>query len=416
LTLISRAAPNWGEPLQEDLMALLENFANSTPPGNPTYGQVWYDTSASPGELKVFTLSGAWAKIILSGSEVGSTAGIVPPVPAIEGRLWYDTNTNPGILKVFHNGSWIVVSDLGCFVSSVAPVNPTEGKLWLNNSTNVLSVFTNGAWLNVYDPNTVNSAISTAINNINFAIPVQATAPTSTGSNLWYDNSSHNQLMVNNGSTWVQSSNLIGSTPKVSSIYKAMYRGEFTSYTYNLSLCNQHFGGDPAVQTSSYPYVANVTGDTILVSPEGGLTKTAITNIGIINVDITPLVDSYVTFTGYHTGACAPAFHSGQIVFYIDVLIDGVRIGSGTPNISNLWVHPTPGIGSYDIYLGSEGFTLDLRNFSGMLAVGNQLSGAIFKAGVKKTVTIKWMPAAAANYSLAEGLFETYADLKVQPI
>ena len=42
LRLYGRGALEWGESVDEDLVRLLENFAGSTPPLNPTPGQLWY--------------------------------------------------------------------------------------------------------------------------------------------------------------------------------------------------------------------------------------------------------------------------------------------------------------------------------------------------------------------------------------
>ena len=41
LTLTGRGSANWGQQLQENLLWLLENFADSTAPAVPTTGQLW---------------------------------------------------------------------------------------------------------------------------------------------------------------------------------------------------------------------------------------------------------------------------------------------------------------------------------------------------------------------------------------
>jgi len=57
LVLIGRNFPAYGEYLNENFIKLLENFAKSTQPGSAQSlrGQLWYDTSVSPGVLKVYT-------------------------------------------------------------------------------------------------------------------------------------------------------------------------------------------------------------------------------------------------------------------------------------------------------------------------------------------------------------------------
>lgn len=53
-----------GEPVQEDLLALLEHFASGVPPLNPTIGQLWFDTSNN--KLLLYTVRRAWADVTTS--------------------------------------------------------------------------------------------------------------------------------------------------------------------------------------------------------------------------------------------------------------------------------------------------------------------------------------------------------------
>jgi hypothetical protein len=52
LTLIGRAFVGWGEAVNENFLALLENFASDTSPRNAVAGQLWYDTTSA--RLKYF--------------------------------------------------------------------------------------------------------------------------------------------------------------------------------------------------------------------------------------------------------------------------------------------------------------------------------------------------------------------------
>jgi|14BtaG_2_1085337.scaffolds.fasta_scaffold00005_21 hypothetical protein len=78
LKLIGKNYNRFGEYLNEDLLHLLENFAGTTAPENPTEGQLWYDTSES--YLKIYE-SGKWYTI---GSPAGNTR--------MEVRVRLDTN------------------------------------------------------------------------------------------------------------------------------------------------------------------------------------------------------------------------------------------------------------------------------------------------------------------------------------
>lgn len=53
LQLFGRGLTEYGERLQNNLVHLLENFADSSPPSNPLVGQLWYDTQV--GAIKVFS-------------------------------------------------------------------------------------------------------------------------------------------------------------------------------------------------------------------------------------------------------------------------------------------------------------------------------------------------------------------------
>ena len=62
--LIGKNYTRFGETLNENMLHLLENFANTFAPSNPTEGQLWYDTANS--QLKVYD-NGVWS-ILLSGA------------------------------------------------------------------------------------------------------------------------------------------------------------------------------------------------------------------------------------------------------------------------------------------------------------------------------------------------------------
>jgi hypothetical protein len=76
ISLIGKNYTRFGEILNENMLHLLENFANGTAPNNPSEGQLWYDTANS----QLMLYDGQWYPI---GAPAGPTR--------IEYRQRYDT-------------------------------------------------------------------------------------------------------------------------------------------------------------------------------------------------------------------------------------------------------------------------------------------------------------------------------------
>lgn len=98
MTLVGKNYAGYGEFLDENFIHLLENSSNTTAPGNPLTGQLWWDKSN--GLLKVY--NGSIFKTI-SAATSSSTA----PNFAVQGDLWYDTVNAQ--LKVFTGTAWLLV-------------------------------------------------------------------------------------------------------------------------------------------------------------------------------------------------------------------------------------------------------------------------------------------------------------------
>ena len=98
LVLVGKNYAGYGEFLNENYVKLLENFANTTQPGAPLAGQMWWDTTNSL--LKVYT--GSTFKTVSS-----STASSTAPSTSVTGDLWWDTSN--GQLKVYNGGSFTTI-------------------------------------------------------------------------------------------------------------------------------------------------------------------------------------------------------------------------------------------------------------------------------------------------------------------
>lgn len=100
MTLVGKNYAGYGEFLDENFIHLLENASNTTAPGAPLTGQIWWDSGN--GILNVYNGS-AWKRI------GGATASATAPSGATseQGDLWYDS-TNAQ-LKVYTGSAWLLV-------------------------------------------------------------------------------------------------------------------------------------------------------------------------------------------------------------------------------------------------------------------------------------------------------------------
>jgi len=100
MTLVGKNYAGYGEFLDENFIHLLENASNTTAPGAPLTGQIWWDSGN--GILNVYN-GAAWKRI------GGATASATAPSGATseQGDLWYDS-TNAQ-LKVYTGSAWLLV-------------------------------------------------------------------------------------------------------------------------------------------------------------------------------------------------------------------------------------------------------------------------------------------------------------------
>jgi hypothetical protein len=90
MTLVGKNYAGYGEFLNEDIVRLLENGANTTAPVSPLTGQLWYDKTNSL--LKIY--DGTLFKSISGARSSSST-----PSSNVTGDLWWDTTNSQ--LKVY---------------------------------------------------------------------------------------------------------------------------------------------------------------------------------------------------------------------------------------------------------------------------------------------------------------------------
>lgn len=109
LTLIGKNYAGYGQAVNENLVKLLENFANNTQPPRPITGQIWYDTTAKT--IKFY--NGSEFKTL---SSLKSSVG--EPGNLSKGDLWFEEND--GKLYYFDGSEYILI---GPQFSGIAAAN-----------------------------------------------------------------------------------------------------------------------------------------------------------------------------------------------------------------------------------------------------------------------------------------------------
>jgi hypothetical protein len=111
LTLIGKNSSSYGEFFNENLVHLLENFANTSQPNKPVAGQLWFDTGES--RLKVYDGSG----FKVSG---GTIVAPIIPSSISQGDIWIDSKRkilffNDGVSTIPANRSYTASQGISGF-------------------------------------------------------------------------------------------------------------------------------------------------------------------------------------------------------------------------------------------------------------------------------------------------------------
>ena len=101
MTLVGKNYAGYGQFINDDIIRLLENGSNTTAPGAPLTGQLWWDMTT--GTMKAY--NGTAFKVI-SGATAQSSApsGSI----SVQGDLWYDT-TNAQLNVYSGSNVWTLV-------------------------------------------------------------------------------------------------------------------------------------------------------------------------------------------------------------------------------------------------------------------------------------------------------------------
>ena len=132
LTFVGKNYAGYGQIENENLVKLLENFANTNPPAKPVVGQIWYDSVKRKIKFYAGTGTLPWKEIV-----TGNSVSTSKPDDQVVGDMWWDPTDQK--LYVFNGLEHILVGPLGngnSLVSSV--ISSTIAEALTGNSKQVL--------------------------------------------------------------------------------------------------------------------------------------------------------------------------------------------------------------------------------------------------------------------------------------
>jgi hypothetical protein len=132
LSLFGKGYAGFGERLNENLVKLLENFANTSAPANKQKGQLWYDSLNN----QITVWNGSKFKPV--GSTTNSASS---PTNSNTGDFWFDTNNNQ--FYVYNGRAWTLIGPTTVAGSGVTQV--TSERILDNVGVNksILKLITN---------------------------------------------------------------------------------------------------------------------------------------------------------------------------------------------------------------------------------------------------------------------------------
>lgn len=104
LSFVGKNYAGYSQPIAENFLHLLENFANSSAPSHPVQGQLWFDSTAGISQLKVNLDGSTTGWVSASGIKKSATA---PSAGNVIGDVWIDTAKSQ--LNLYNGSSWLLV-------------------------------------------------------------------------------------------------------------------------------------------------------------------------------------------------------------------------------------------------------------------------------------------------------------------
>ena len=253
-TLVGKNYAGYGEFLDENFIRLLENAANTSAPGAPLTGQLWYDKTNNV--MKVY--NGSTFKVISA-----ATASTSQPASNVSGDLWFDTTNDQ--LKVYNGTSFITIGPSftsgegtsGAIVTTItdnAASDHVVVQMFVNNT--IVSIFSKDA---TFTPASAISGFATIGPGLNMSTTVSNAVFNGTATNA-------DTLDTLNSTSFMRSD---AATSNNTSISVLSDTGLFVGADSDAKLSVSGINITLANQTQD--------GDTIFTVNDGGVTTTALT-------------------------------------------------------------------------------------------------------------------------------------------
>jgi hypothetical protein len=135
LILIGKNYAGYGQSLNDNIVWLLENFANTSAPTNPLAGQIWFDST--PGLTKLKFYDGTrWRTT--GGAAISSTT----PTGLTQGDFWFNTATNQ--LFAYNGTTYTLIGPQGISGFATTQMVSTSVQDNLGGSHAIIQAIDNG--------------------------------------------------------------------------------------------------------------------------------------------------------------------------------------------------------------------------------------------------------------------------------
>jgi hypothetical protein len=179
LKFIGKNFAGYGEAQNENMLFLLENFANSSAPTRPISGMIWYDTGTN--KLKFYD-GARWKST--GGADVSSTA----PTGYVEGDFYWN-NTTEQLYARNDNNEWVLVGPqaAGTGTTQLRSLTVTDSGA---NSHAIIAAYIEDEVIYVISPDTFTLSVASAITGFD-VIRKGLTLVNTTSSTLGITSSDH---------------------------------------------------------------------------------------------------------------------------------------------------------------------------------------------------------------------------------